>query len=139
MKLHFLTEDDAAVLRQIITDHRRRNRTKEVMRDGSIPNKVLTPETYVAGIPDGGIPILRVYDGDPIPGSAVCTIYRLRPVSETGTSSGSSTGTGVTERLEATYFNQTVYNVSTTLISVDYKIVWRDKYGDWFTEGCPCP
>jgi len=129
MKIHLPTESEANVLRKMITEYRRSGRKLTWLNDD---DDLFAPEVYVAKTPSGGIPALS----GSITGSAVCTIYKMDPYTGTGTGSGED----VLELVQAG-FDETVHNVSDIAIPGEsYKIVWRDKFGDWVTEtpDCPC-
>lgn len=125
----YLTEDDAQILREALTDFRLRNQGAGAQPTGVLGDSgetIFTPEVYVALLPEAGIPAMT----GTTPGSASCTIYKTSVV-------------GGVRVLVQTYFSQTVYNISETAIERsaergDFKIVWRDKYGQWLTEGFPC-
>lgn len=129
----YIEEDDAKIVNEVISDYRRRNRATasplEAEREAEMDD-MFTPEVYVAKIPEAGIPALTEDGGSPVPGTATCDIYKVI-----------SSMVGTT--LVGAEFDKPVYNVSaqsieTTSENGDYKIVWRDKYGHWVTEGCPC-
>lgn len=125
MKAVYLTEEDAVIVRQLIHDFKRQIKTPP--EDLTNPHDdIFTPEVYVAEIPLSGIPPLTKVSGKYIPGSATCNIYKIWPKSGGGF------------ELIVTYFDELVYNVSPITISgtdtAKFKIVWRDKFGDWVTE-----
>lgn len=119
-----LTPDEAKLLKEMIRELRNRNRSEP---SSEITETYLTPEVYVAEVPPGGIPAMRFSASTPgslVMDPASCTIYKI-----------------VNGELVANEFKQNVYNVSTVPISkaaTNYKIVWRDKYGSWITEGHGC-
>lgn len=137
MKAFYVNEEDAAILKEVVQDYRRRHpfpaRASLTPFIGEMPgdygDDIFTPEVYVALIPEDGIPAL-IKDGDNyIPGYADCTIYKMWPVE-------ASTGTGTETGLIATYFDHRVNNLSTLVITRSgdqiFCLVHRDKYGDWF-------
>lgn len=136
-KLGFIKEDDIPILQQMIAEYRRHNREGDIQPHILIEEEpaddIFTPEVYVAKTPVGGIPALEVeiYPATGsihyVPGKARCDIYKLWP------------RTSLTEQeLIATIYDQLVYNVSQHRIDSLFKIVWRDKYGDWVTDCGPC-
>jgi len=132
MDFFYFNEDEAKIIADMVSSYLKRNQGEHIigppmdLSDGMFP-----PEVYVAQLPVGGIPALETVSGSPIPGSATCDIYKLWPYAGTGTGSGE-------EELIAAAFDQTVYNISSSVVTGDYKIVWRDKFGHWITENCPC-
>lgn len=120
-KVYGLSESDLAILRELVSTHRgkygnRPPRPEELLDSGS-------PEVYVAQIPTGGLPA-RV--GNTIR-SVDCQIYRTR-VNNVGTGGNSLQAiTGLVKR---------IYNLSPEGIEAGtYVLVWRDKYGEWYTTG----
>ena len=121
-KVFGFDEDDANVVRRMINDYRRRNRSAQLEPGEALP--AFPPEVHVAKTPSGGIPARS----GRVPGTATCNIYKLIKRDVYPTIS-----------LEATHFNKLVNNISDIEIAGDiYKLVWRDKYGDWVTETGPC-
>ena len=132
MDLFYFNESEARIIKEMIDSFMRRNQQESTIGPPpDISDDMFPPEVYVAKIPFGGIPALQTVSGSPIPGSATCDIYKLWPYTGTGTGSGE-------EELIAAAFDQTVYNLSSSVVSGEYKIVWREKFGNWITENCPC-
>jgi hypothetical protein len=82
----------------------------------------MAPETYVALVPDAGIPALSdiTGTGGDSPGSATCSIFKVD-------ANGDLVGYG---------FTKTVYNTSTTAIDDTYVPVTRTKGGKWVAVHC---
>lgn len=104
----------------------------------------LTPEVYIAELPEGGIPALTVSGGLYIPGTASCRICRIQLDQTTSQLV-----------IKQEYFNQTVFNISLCHIGSDlhgtdtgtgtgsvigaystgrFRVVQRDKFGRWLIE-----
>lgn len=127
-KLPVFSEDSMKLIKGMVEDYLRRNRSKYPLDHFEEPrDTIFAPEVYIAEVPVGGIPALTKSRPDEdtgsgtsyvcryIPGSASCNIYKIQVsyTAETGT------GTGYTEVIELVNaeFDKTVYNVSTTAIS----------------------
>lgn len=130
-------EDDARILRILIEREKKRNRGKGVpYEQDHVPT---SPETYVALIPENGIPGVEITPGtgtgtatsvgsNPLPGdgdrvnSAFCSIYEIRNV---------RSGSGFSAERELMYlgFAEEVYNLSTETATSGYTLIHRDKFG----------
>lgn len=122
MPLHFLTDDDREILLDLIRDYRQRKR--QGVTNPGVDEGHQTPECYVA-IPTSanGIPALtRGVDSNPDePGEGPCDIYKIVQ--------------GVTDpEIVTAGFDKSVYNVSPGVISQDWILVHKTKYGRWITE-----
>ena len=147
-KAFFITEDEAPILRQIINDYRRRNRSMELQESGGVfedePDEIFTPECYVIEIPANGIPGMEYSDDSYIPGKADCTVYKTWPLDEDD------------EELIETDFDHEIHNLSlgqidgsviegtgtgtgtgSSITTKKFRIGWRDKFGTWFTQHIP--
>lgn len=116
----YLTDEERGVLREVVSDYRRRPRNS---RGVPLPPHLPTaPEVYVAAVPGGGIPAR----GGSVLTGAACNIYKVDTDGITLLSAG---------------FQETVFNLSTTAIPVTtvYVKVSRDKYGVWFADAPPPP
>lgn len=142
MKTFYLSEDDAVILKAVIQEYRRRDRTLEESSlttsrhpyaieemQGYPSDDIFTPEVYVAEIPEDGIPALTMDGASYIPGSAECIVYKLWPrVAEADNEI-------VKTRLE---FSHLVYNISDNQVvrasTSKFRLIHRDKYGNWIID-----
>lgn len=131
-----LTERDAQVLREMLSDFKRRNLNSGGRQEPEFVSDLhQAPETYVAEVTTA-IPGLTVAAGTGatiIPGASTCALYRLLRA-------GSVNG-----RLVPLHVSVAVHNLSEDPIAVDSLIlVERDKFGTWWAvpvvslpaEGC---
>jgi hypothetical protein len=112
-----LTNADIATLDEVVREHHRRRQNSQIRSEQDKPI-LSSPEVYIAKLPTAGIPART---GTTL-GKAVCDIYR--------TEFGSVTY----ELAEVLYpngsnFQQIVYNLSTEVISGEYTVVVKEKYG----------
>lgn len=121
-KLYVLNEDDRRVLKEVID--REARRPKNSVDDGGPGHPVHTSEVYIAKVPEGGIPALEIEaaygtgDDTYIPGEASCEIYKLD-------------NTVDPPELIPAGFSRTVYNVTDSVLSSEFVIIVRDKFGRW--------
>lgn len=119
----FLTREDQKVLQAMIDRVKRgiegrpptHPMTEQAWQEGEDHQ---APEVYVAKVPADGIPALK---GN-VPGVKLCSIYRV--VHDPGSTPSVQ---GVADHVEE------VYNLSKVKVPTGFTLVWRDKYGQWFT------
>jgi len=110
-KAYVLNESDLSVLKQMV-DWWRRTTRPSTKTDSS--SDIQSPDTYVALLPDGGIPGTSGSDV----GSALCDIYRIEKSGSDGT-------------LKTLNIERRVFNLSESTITGSYAPVTRTKSGAW--------
>ena len=139
-KVLVLTEEDAQLLRDMLQEHRNRDRglqdslpshpysMEEV--PGYPSDDIFTPEVYVAEIPEEGIPPLTKSGDKYRPGKAKCKIWRMNM--------GIDPDDESEHEMKELHFHHWVFNLGLDWIERDepdiFTIVWRDKFGRWFTK-----
>jgi hypothetical protein len=122
-----LTEAQIRLIQDLL-DADRRKSVNPVQRSWAEEEDYQPPEVYVALVPLGGIRgIEGRYPANPIIHYGDCLLYRKLPVDD---------GPVVLAAVDGIVFHR-VYNLSTLDLSeYQWVLVKRDKFGDYFTEGC---
>lgn len=128
MKINILSDDDIAILKQVVEEKRRR-----IVGGRAFGEKIWnlsedqnTPEVYIALVPSSGIPGLNMIGSAPAeddePGEAECEIYQLV-----------DDGVATPQLKKMDMGTKTVYNISTATIEGDseWVLVVKTKTGKW--------
>jgi hypothetical protein len=116
--MYFLSQEDGRILQELLSAYRAGRLNPGAGRvDDSSAEDYLTPETYIAKVPSGGIS--GVSGGSP--GKADADIYRVSTA-------------GALEKISVKA--KTLHNVfGAALAENTYTAAFRDKFGKWITIG----
>ena len=146
-KAIFLNEQDEAVLKSMVQDFRSRRRNTPAKSEREF--EYLTPEVYIALVPDAGIPGRNITDHRP--GNASCKIYKITD-SGAGIAYNGVNNTGTYTLVPVSNKTQTVFNLNVFMLfgggsytgtGTSHQLVFvpviRDKFGAWLVDTLNLP
>lgn len=124
------SRDELRILREVVREHRTRSRsTTDRPAVAEYDVTLMAPEVYVAQVGEEGIPSAVPASSQRLdPGVAQCPIFHLNSDEAFG------------EYVQVDDFQHRIFNISTSQVAPNSWVpVWRDKYGNWFTNATSNP